>query len=91
MLGSKAAPNGGGFDRQEEVTERLRHQPGQQAQPEGALTDQTPIPTRWTVRTIRASFAWLRDSSLRGGWRLVRRYDLRVRSARIQHYSPDPD
>jgi hypothetical protein len=29
--------------------------------------------------------------SLSGVWRLLQRCDLRVRSAQVQHYSPDPD
>lgn len=85
------ARNGGVFDRRDEVTTRLQQAPGAEAQQEVALTEQTPLPTRWTLRTIRASFSWLRDYSLSGVWRLLRSYDLRLRTARIQQYSPDPD
>ncbi|MCA1600033.1 MAG: hypothetical protein LC769_13680, partial [Chloroflexi bacterium] len=40
---------------------------------------------------MRASFPWLAGMSLSGVWRLLQRCDLRMRSARVQHYSPDPD
>ena len=39
--------------------------------------------------TIRASFDWLTDYSLSGVWRLLDRLDLRLRSARVQQFSPD--
>jgi hypothetical protein len=83
--------NGGVFDHQAELTERLRQAPGPQAQQEVALTEQTPTPTRWTLRTIRASFPWLRDYSLSGVWRVLDSCALHVRTALVQHYSPDPD
>jgi hypothetical protein len=85
------AHNGGGFDRRDELTDRLRQAPGAEARQEIALSDQTPLPTRWTLRTIRASFPWLRGYSLSGVWRLLRSCDLRLRMARIQQYSPDPE
>ena len=40
---------------------------------------------------IRASFGWLAEYSLSGVWRLLGRLGLRLRSARVQQYSPDPD
>jgi hypothetical protein len=46
---------------------------------------------RWSLKAVRASFPWLQGSSLSGVWRLLQRCDLRLRSARVQHYSPDPD
>jgi transposase len=85
------AHNGGVFDRQAELTERLRQGPGPEAQQEVALTEQTPTPTRWTLRTIRASFPWLRGYSLSGVWRLLHSYGLHLRTARVQQYSPDPE
>jgi transposase len=55
-----------------------------------AVTAEGPAPSRWTVRTIRATFSWLSEYSLSGVWRVLDRYDLRPRSARVQLYSPDP-
>jgi transposase len=43
------------------------------------------------LSTIRATFAWLADYTLSGVWRLLHRCGLRLRSARVQQYSPDPD
>jgi transposase len=86
---SKAVHNGGVFDHSDELTERLRQGPGTEAQQEVGLSDQMPAPTRWTLRTIRASFPWLGGYSLSGVWRVLRSYDLRLRTARIQQYSPD--
>jgi transposase len=42
------------------------------------------------LNTIRASFDWLADYTLSGVWRLLDRLDLRLRSARVQQFSPDP-
>jgi transposase len=39
---------------------------------------------------VRSTFDWLTDYSLSGVWRLLHRYDLKLRSARVQQYSPDP-
>jgi hypothetical protein len=43
------------------------------------------------LKAVRASFPWLEASSLSGVWRLLQRCDLRLRSARVQHFSPDRD
>jgi hypothetical protein len=50
-----------------------------------------PAPTRWTVARIGAAFAWLADYSLSGLWKLRRGWGLRLRAARVQASSPDPD
>ncbi len=42
------------------------------------------------MRTLRATFPWLTELSLSGVWRLLQRYDLCLRSARVQQFSPDP-
>ncbi len=78
-------------DRRDELLARLRHGPGKEARQELAVTPSTPVPSRWTVRTIRATFAWLHDYALSGVWRLLRRYGVKVRSALVQQYSPDPE
>lgn len=76
--------------RQQQLQERLHQGPGQEAQKQTAATPQGPPPSRWTLATIRASFAWLADYTLSGLWRLLNRLDLRLRSARVQQFSPDP-
>jgi DDE superfamily endonuclease len=48
-------------------------------------------PCRWTLATIRATFDWLADYSLSGVWRLLQRCDLRLRSAQVPQFSPDPE
>ena len=48
-------------------------------------------PSRWSLRAIQATFPWLHDLTLSGVWRVLQRFDLRLRSARLQHYSPDPE
>src|SRR3954453_15795267 len=82
---------GGDFDHTEEVQERLRHAPGEEARQAVAATPDGPPPTRWSLKAVRASFPWLKGMSLSGVWRLLQRCNLRVRSARVQQYSPDPD
>ena len=68
---------GGIFDRTEALIERLRLGPCEQS--------------RWRLYSIRASFSFLKDYSISGVWRFIKRHDLSLRSARVQHYSPDPD
>ena len=68
------------------MEEGLRQGPGPQA-PTGPGA---PTPCRWTLATIRARFDWLKDFTLSGVWRLLGRHDLRLRSAAVQQFSPDP-
>ena len=57
-----------------------------------AVTDKSPPLSRWTLRTIRATFDIFRDLTLSGVWRsLERRFGIALRSGRVQHYSPDPE
>jgi transposase len=57
-----------------------------------AVTDSTPPPSRWTLRTIRATFAIFGAMTLGGVWRaLERRFGIALRSGAVQHYSPDPE
>jgi hypothetical protein len=49
------------------------------------------VPSRWTLSTIRSTFDWLGGYTLSGVWRYLRRCDLRLRSARVQQFSPDPE
>lgn len=76
--------------RKEELVGRLRRGPGESARqkmgfPEGVL------PSRWRLRTIRATVDWLPDYTLSGLWRLLNRLGLNLRPGRVQQYSPDPD
>lgn len=82
---------GGPFDRRTEILERLHQHPGEAARQTLALTGDGPPPSRWTLRAIQATFPWLHDYTLSGVWRLLQRYQLRLRSARVQLFSPDPD
>ncbi len=82
---------GGGFDRTEELQERMRQAPGEEARQAVAPTAQGPAPSRWSLKAVRATFPWLHGTSLSGVWRLLQRCDLRLRSARLQQYSPDPE
>lgn len=51
-----------------------------------------PPPSRWTLATIRASFEAIRDYTLSGVWRWLRkRVGVKLRSAHVQQYSPDPE
>jgi transposase len=87
-----AAPEGGLFsDRKEEVQQRLQQGPGPTPPARAAVPSPEPSPNRWTLETIRASLDWLTDYTLSGVWRLLQRWDLKLRSARVQQFSPDPD
>jgi transposase len=86
-----AARAGGVFDRQAELVACLQAGPGPAARQEAAQSASAGPPPRWRLRTIRASLSWLQGYSLSGVWRLLRRYKLCLRSARVQHYSPDPE
>jgi transposase len=47
--------------------------------------------THWTLQSIRSTFDWLKDYTLSGVWRFLDRMGLKLRSARVQQFSPDPD
>jgi transposase len=89
-----AATAGGVFSqdqrRQAELEARLHQGPNSQAAPAAPGTEE-PAPNRWTLARIRSTFDWLADYSLSGVWRLLERLDLRLRSARVQQFSPDPE
>ena len=46
-------------------------------------------PSRWTLVTLRRGLPWLESYTLSGVWRLLSRCGLRIRSGRVQQYSPD--
>ena len=70
---------------------RLHQPPGEEARREVGATASSPPPSRWTLRTIRVSVPELVDYSLSGVWRLLQRYRVRLRRARLQLDRPDPD
>jgi len=78
-------------ERKQQLEERLHQGPGEEARQQAAATHEGPAPSRWTLDTIRASFDWLADYTLSGVWRLLDRLGLRLRSARVQQFSPDPE
>ena len=86
-----AASIGWVFDRRDELIERLQHAPGERARQELAPTADGPPPSRWTLRGVRATFAWLSDYTLSGVWRVLQRHKLQIRSAQLRQHSPDPD
>jgi transposase len=88
---SRAASIGCVFDRRAELIERLQHAPGEEARQELAPTPDGPAPSRWTLRGIRATFPWLKHYSLSGVWRVLQRYGLHIRAARVRQHSPDEE
>jgi hypothetical protein len=56
-----------------------------------AVTDEGPPPSRWTLRTIRAGFDCFGAMTLSGVRRSLERQGVGLRSAAVQHYSPDPE
>jgi transposase len=70
---------------------RLHQPPGEEARLEAGATPHSPPPSRWTLRTIRISVPVLAEYSLSGVWRVLQRWRIRLRTARLQAYSPDPD
>jgi transposase len=74
-----------------EVVERLRQGPGAQAQRAVAATLAGPPPSRWSLRTIQATFSHWEGLTLSGVSRALHRLGLGLRSAQVQQYSPDPD
>jgi len=85
---------GGHFDevaqRRSEVSERLQAGPGQAAAHVHAVGKACPAPGKWTLATIRVSFAWLEAYMLSGVWRLLQGLGVKLRSAQVQLFSPDP-
>ncbi len=90
-----AATVGGAFSHDEELKqqlqERLHRGPGEEPRQQAAAAPEGPPPSRWTLDTIRASFDELAGYTPSGVWRLLNRLGLRLRSARVQQFSPDPE
>jgi transposase len=49
------------------------------------------VPSRWTLRTVRVSVAWLTGYSLSGVWRVLQACGLGLHAACARLFSPDPD
>jgi len=75
----------------EELLETLRAGPGEAARWEVAGAKTGPAPSRWTLRTIRASVDWLVTYTVSGGWRVLQSCGLGLHSACARLFSPDPD
>jgi transposase len=88
---SRVVHVGGVFEQRDELLDRLRQGPAQEAQAEVASTADVPTPSTWTLRTIRASIPALQDYSLSGVWRVLQRCKLGLRTAQVRRFSPDPD
>src|SRR5262249_1939385 len=74
-----------------ELVELLHAGPGEAARREVAVARSGPAPSRWTLRTIRASVAWLRDYSVSGVWRVLQSCGVGLHTACARLFSPDPD
>jgi transposase len=82
---------GGTFERREELLERLRQGPGEPARRAVMPGSNAPAPNRWTLHTIRASVDWFQGYTLSGIWYWLKRHGIRLRSARVQQWSPDEE
>jgi DDE superfamily endonuclease len=86
---------GGPFEEREgvkeELLETLHAGPGEAARREVMVGTSGPVPSRWTLRTVRVSVKWLTGYSLSGVWRVLQACGLGLHAARVRLFSPDPD
>jgi transposase len=86
---------GGRFEEEEgmkeDLLETLRAGPGEAARQEVAVGASGPAPSRWTLRTIRASVEWLTEYTLSGVWRVWQTCGLGLHASCARLFSPDPD
>jgi hypothetical protein len=75
----------------EELEEILHAGPGDAARWEVAVTKSGPAPSRWTLRTIRASVDWLTEYTVSGVWRVLQTCGLGLHTSCARLFSPDPD
>gem|GEM_PF-2287522 len=75
----------------EELVETLRAGPGEAARREMAVGASSPVPSRWTLRPIRAAVEWLTEYTLSGVWRVLRSCGAGLHTACARLFSPDPD
>jgi transposase len=74
----------------EELLETLRAGPGKAARREVVVGASGPAPSRWTLRTIRASVKWFTDYTLSGVWRMLQSCGLGLHTSCARLFSPDP-
>jgi transposase len=74
----------------EELLEILHAGPGDAARREVAVGASGPAPSRWTLRTLRASVEWLTEYTMSGVWRVLQTCGLGLHTARVRLLSPDP-
>lgn len=95
LLTNRVGTAGGYFEEveavREELLEILHAGPGEAARREVAVTKQGPAPSRWTLRTIRASVDWLTEYTISGVWRVLQAWGLEVHTSCARLFSPDPD
>ena len=75
----------------EELLEILHAGPSEAARREVAVTTSGLAPSRWTLRTIRASVDWLTAYTVSGVWRMLQSCGLGLHTACARLFSPDPD
>jgi len=94
-LTSREATDGGYFEEveamREELGETLHAGPGEAARREVAIGAKGLAPSRWTLRTIRASVDWLTEDTVSGVWRVLHACGLGMHAACARLFSPDPD
>lgn len=95
LLTNRVGTAGGYFEEveavREELLEILHAGPGEAARREVAVTKQGPAPSRWTLRTIRASVDWLTEYTVSGVWRVLQACGLELHTSWARLFSPDPD
>jgi transposase len=77
-------------DVKEDLLETLGAGPGEAARQEVAVGEKGPVPSRWTLRTMRASVEWLTEYTLSGVWRVLQTSGLRLHASCARLCSPDP-
>jgi transposase len=75
----------------EELLGILHAGPGDAARREVAVGASGPAPSRWTLRTLRASVDWLTEYTMSGVWRVLQTCGLGLHTACVRLFSPDPD
>jgi len=95
LLTNRVGTAGGDFEEveavREELLEILHAGPGEAARREVAVTKSGPAPSRWTLRTIRASVDWLTAYTVSGVWRVLQACGLGLHTSCARLFSPDPD
>ena len=95
-LSTNRGETGGGYFEEieavrEELQELLRARPGEAARQEVAVGASGPAPSRWTLRTIRASVDWLTEYTVSGVWRVLQSCGLGLHASCARLFSPEPD